>query len=831
MRKLFTFVMMCVLASSAWATDIVFDATTDTGTGSSTAAAFTLEKDGVKIAVSQGVANGSQYRFYKNQTVTVTSNVGPVSKVEFTCTANDDAQYGPGNFTVNTGDYSYSGKVGTWQGTETEIVFTASKAQVRATRVVVTVGEGGLASPTIRPASGTYYDPIQVSITCGTTGTKIYYTTNGSDPTTASTLYTAPFTLSSSATVKAISALDGETSGVVSAAYEFATATPVANIKAYQNTADGVTVKFTNPVKVLWQYNKYLYVMDETGYALFYGTTGQTYKNGDVIPAGFAGTKTTYAGECELNVISGFNPATSNTPIAPWTITAAQVSHNTFGQYVTFKGATITKVDDKNYTMTDADGNTCAIYFGSLGVSAPASLDATFTVNAIVGSYGADNVVYQLLPTYLRAEVEGGFGWGSMFNVADQTAVTFDHNSTVLFQKGSTMYMKDDTGYGIAYGTLSQTYSPGDIVPAGFGGVKTTYNTFPELQTLKGFNAPVGHVDLVAEQITPKQVGESYWAHYVVLKDVTISMTDANNGTATDASGNSCPIFNNTFKADVPTDGGTYTLYAIVAAYKGSGMQAPVFQLLPIKVEGYIGVPEDVRTLEDLYSIPSTKKGHFTEDLTVIFQADYRDLYVKDVDGNYGLVYGAVEGTFKNGDIIKDAVAGWTIYNTVIYEVIPYENFVVAGQGDKVQPESMPVEEVSQDMVHYYLSFEDVTLTATETADTYTLSDETGSLKLFNKFAENVTMPEIEAGKTYDVKAFVTVYKGEIELYPSEVTVHGAPVVLKGDVNGDGEVNISDVNAVIDIILGGGSNPAADVNGDGEVNIGDINAVIDIILG
>ena len=52
-----------------------------------------------------------------------------------------------------------------------------------------------------------------------------------------------------------------------------------------------------------------------------------------------------------------------------------------------------------------------------------------------------------------------------------------------------------------------------------------------------------------------------------------------------------------------------------------------------------------------------------------------------------------------------------------------------------------------------------------------------------------------------------------------------------GDVNGDSEVNISDINAVIDIILGGVSNPAGDVNGDGEVNISDVNTVIDIILG
>ena len=52
-----------------------------------------------------------------------------------------------------------------------------------------------------------------------------------------------------------------------------------------------------------------------------------------------------------------------------------------------------------------------------------------------------------------------------------------------------------------------------------------------------------------------------------------------------------------------------------------------------------------------------------------------------------------------------------------------------------------------------------------------------------------------------------------------------------GDVNGDGEVNIADVNAVIDFILSGQTSKSADVNGDGEVNIADVNALIDIILG
>ena len=55
---------------------------------------------------------------------------------------------------------------------------------------------------------------------------------------------------------------------------------------------------------------------------------------------------------------------------------------------------------------------------------------------------------------------------------------------------------------------------------------------------------------------------------------------------------------------------------------------------------------------------------------------------------------------------------------------------------------------------------------------------------------------------------------------------------LRGDVNGDSNVNISDVSALIDLLLGGGTinNPSADCNQDGNVNIGDVTAIIDYLL-
>ena len=53
---------------------------------------------------------------------------------------------------------------------------------------------------------------------------------------------------------------------------------------------------------------------------------------------------------------------------------------------------------------------------------------------------------------------------------------------------------------------------------------------------------------------------------------------------------------------------------------------------------------------------------------------------------------------------------------------------------------------------------------------------------------------------------------------------------VTGDVNSDGEVNISDINALIDMILSGNADVKGDINSDHEVNVSDINALINIIL-
>ena len=108
---------------------------------------FDVVKDGVTLSCSSGTITADQFRFFKSQTLTVSSTAGNITSIEFTCTALNDTKYGPGSFGELEG-YSYADKVGTWTGSAASVVFNTTNNQVRATQVVVTIdGEGGGETP------------------------------------------------------------------------------------------------------------------------------------------------------------------------------------------------------------------------------------------------------------------------------------------------------------------------------------------------------------------------------------------------------------------------------------------------------------------------------------------------------------------------------------------------------------------------------------------------------------------------------------------------------------------------------------------------------------
>ena len=192
--KKFTLLLSAMLLSMmSFAAVVTFDADVDKGNATETAAAFTVSKDGVTLECTQGrlgtYSGQTHYRIYKNQTLTIVSTVGAITSVQFTCTAEGDAQYGPGCFSVDGGSYTYSGAVGTWTGSANKIVFTPSKNQVRASEIVVAldgseIGNGngnGNGNGTVPPAEGTITcaQAVEICKATGETATTETYTIRG----------------------------------------------------------------------------------------------------------------------------------------------------------------------------------------------------------------------------------------------------------------------------------------------------------------------------------------------------------------------------------------------------------------------------------------------------------------------------------------------------------------------------------------------------------------------------------------------------------------------------------------------------------------------------
>jgi len=124
---------------------------------------------------------------------------------------------------ANTGTSTlYSGpvSVGNSETVNAVAVDPGDTNSLVATAAYVINVAGASATPTFSVAPGTYTTPQSVAITDTTAGVAIYYTTNGSAPTSSSTLYSSPIAVSSTETINAIAVGGGfGNSGVATALY------------------------------------------------------------------------------------------------------------------------------------------------------------------------------------------------------------------------------------------------------------------------------------------------------------------------------------------------------------------------------------------------------------------------------------------------------------------------------------------------------------------------------------------------------------------------------------------------------------------------------------
>jgi parallel beta-helix repeat protein len=148
-----------------------------------------------------------------------------------------------------------------------------------------------VATPQFSPAPGTHAAGTTLTITCSTTGHATYYTTNGSDPTTSSTLYSGPISLSVGTTVvKARSFKSGLTDSAIQSGTYILVNAPVAASGLNATTAS------TTQINVTWNDNS----DNETGFRLERR-----------IGAGSWSTVTTTAANATSYSNTGLTPATT----------------------------------------------------------------------------------------------------------------------------------------------------------------------------------------------------------------------------------------------------------------------------------------------------------------------------------------------------------------------------------------------------------------------------------------------------------------------------------------------------------------------------------------
>ncbi|HEY4051512.1 MAG TPA: chitobiase/beta-hexosaminidase C-terminal domain-containing protein, partial [Acidobacteriaceae bacterium] len=230
-------------------------------------------------------------------------------------------------------------------------------------------------TPMFAPAAGTYTSVQKVTIRDTTAGAVIHYTTDGTTPTTSSSVYTGPITISSSETIKAIAAATGyTTSAVASAAYTINL--PMAAAPTFSPAAGTYTSAQT------------VTISDATAGAVIHYTTDGTTPT--VSSSVYAGPITISSSETVEAIATAAGYTTSAVASAAYTINVPMAAAPTFspaaGTYTSAQTVTISDATAGTVIHYTTDGTTPTV--SSSVYVAPITVSSSGTVEAIATAAG-----------------------------------------------------------------------------------------------------------------------------------------------------------------------------------------------------------------------------------------------------------------------------------------------------------------------------------------------------------------------------------------------------------------------------------------------------------
>jgi Chitobiase/beta-hexosaminidase C-terminal domain len=315
------------------------------------------------------------------------------------------------------------------------------------------------ATPTFSPGGGTYSAAQTVAISTTTPSATIYYTTDGSTPTTGSAVYSAPITVSVTKTVKAIAATDGSSTNLVgSASYTISPQTTSAPTFSpaggTYSSAQMVTISTATPSATIY------YTTD--------GSTPTTNSRVYSAPITVSATKTVKAIAASTGSSTSAPVSASYTINLPAATPTFSPGGGTYGVAQTVTISTATPSATIYYTTNgSAPTTSSSVYTGPITVTTSETVEAIAVASAYSisgtgsGSYSinlpvAPNLPPAATPTFFVAG--GTYGSAQAVTISSATLSTIKHmaGTRASMTSPATIYYTTD---GSMPTTSSQVYT------------------------------------------------------------------------------------------------------------------------------------------------------------------------------------------------------------------------------------------------------------------------------------------------------------------------------------------------------------------------------------